>query len=414
MNFSLDVSVPALIMKLGRYPVHHGGVGAIRTLGRMGVPVYAVTEDRYTPAATSRYLRGSFVWPTSAAEDPGELVERLTGIGRSIGRRTLLLPTDEEAAILVAEHADELAPHFLTPPTPHGLTRRLASKKGLHELCLQHGVPIPATAFPADTAEVERFAATARFPVVAKNRDAFTRRTSPAVHGTTRVDHPEGLLALAAGWSRTPNVALQEYLPPEHTQDWIVHLHIGSDADSTVLFTGVKVRSWPPQAGMTACAYVVGNAELAGMSADLCRKIGFRGIGDLDWRFDRRDQQYKLLDFNPRIGAQFRLFETTDHIDVVRSLHLDMTGRRVPRGPQVEGRRLIVENIDIPARIAYHLHRSPAPKPPEQSNGTEYGWWAPDDPRPFFVMLARLVRPGVSHLVRVWRGRRRAQGKAKR
>ena len=48
--------VPALILKVGQYPLHSGGVGAIRTLGRMGVPVYATAEDRFTPAAVSRVL----------------------------------------------------------------------------------------------------------------------------------------------------------------------------------------------------------------------------------------------------------------------------------------------------------------------------------------------------------------------
>jgi D-aspartate ligase len=47
----LDRTVPALLVKVGRYPEHHGGVGVIRTLGRRGVPVHAMVEDRFTPAA---------------------------------------------------------------------------------------------------------------------------------------------------------------------------------------------------------------------------------------------------------------------------------------------------------------------------------------------------------------------------
>ncbi|NUO42057.1 MAG: ATP-grasp domain-containing protein, partial [Streptomyces sp.] len=56
MPFEPDREVPGLIVKFGDYPLHHGGVGAIRSLGRLGVPMYAITEDRYTPAAASRYL----------------------------------------------------------------------------------------------------------------------------------------------------------------------------------------------------------------------------------------------------------------------------------------------------------------------------------------------------------------------
>ena len=72
-------------------------------------------------------------------------------------------------------------------------------------------------------------------------------------------------------------------------------------------------------------------------AARFCRAIGFSGIADLDWRLDRRDGRYKLLDFNPRVGAQFRLFETDAGIDVVRALHLDLTGRPVPAGAQENG-----------------------------------------------------------------------------
>ena len=71
---------------------------------------------------------------------------------------------------------------------------------------------------------------------------------------------------------------------------------------------------------MTACAYVVDNPELAEISAaEFIKRIGFTGIVDLDWRFDRRDGRYKLLDFNPRMGAQFRLFENEAGVDVVRA-----------------------------------------------------------------------------------------------
>ncbi|GAA1357134.1 hypothetical protein GCM10009612_24680 [Streptomyces beijiangensis] len=96
---------------------------------------------------------------------------------------------------------------------------------------------------------------------------------------------------------------LQEYLPREDAEDWIVHAYFGSEAEPLALFTGVKVRSWPPHAGMTALAYVVDNPELSALAAQFIKQIGFSGVVDLDLRFDRRDGQYKLLDFNPRMGG---------------------------------------------------------------------------------------------------------------
>ncbi|MFJ7096408.1 ATP-grasp domain-containing protein [Streptomyces mirabilis] len=407
MPVDADRNVPGLIVKFGDYPLHHGGVGAIRSLGRLGIPMYAITEDRYTPAAASRYLRRAFVWPTTGTEEPERLVEGLLRIGARIGRPTVLVPTDEEAAVLIAEHQEELGERFLFPRVDAKLPRRLASKQGLHELCVEHGIPSPAAAFPQSYEEIVAFAESARFPIVAKNREAFVRRSQPAVNGTTRIATREGLLSLARNWGDQPGVILQEYLPREEAEDWIVHAYFDADSTPLAMFTGVKVRSWPPHAGMTANAYVVDNPELADLAARFIKQIGFSGVIDLDLRFDRRDGQYKLLDFNPRMGAQFRLFENESGIDVVRAMHLDLTGRTVPEGEQRAGHRYIVENIDLPALLAYRRSGYTTPHAPARASGTELAWLAGDDLRPFFTMLARFVRPGARHLYQLWRTNRR-------
>ncbi|MFJ9540516.1 ATP-grasp domain-containing protein [Streptomyces sp. NPDC101225] len=410
MPFDADRDVPGLIVKIGDYPLHHGGVGAIRSLGRLGVPMYAITEDRYTPAASSRYLKKAFVWPTTGTEDPERLVEGLIRIGRRIGRPTVLVPTDEEAAVLIAEHQDALAGRFLFPPVEPALPRRLASKQGLHELCVEHGIPSPTAAFPQSHDDIVTFADKARFPVVAKNREAFLRRRRPAVNGTTRIATRDGLLLLARDWGEQPGVILQEYLPREEAEDWIVHAYFDRDCTPLAMFTGVKVRSWPPHAGMTANAYVVDNPELADLAGRFIKQIGFTGIIDLDLRFDRRDGQYKLLDFNPRMGAQFRLFENESGVDVVRAMHLNLTGRTVPEGEQRAGHRYIVENIDLPALLAYRRSGYTTPHAPARASGTELAWLAGDDPLPFVTMLARFVRPGAKHLYQLWRTNRRGSG----
>ena len=67
----IDQTVPALLVKVGRYPIHHGGLGVMRTLGRLGVPVYALSDRRYTPAVWSRYLAGTVPWSATGQEDLG-------------------------------------------------------------------------------------------------------------------------------------------------------------------------------------------------------------------------------------------------------------------------------------------------------------------------------------------------------
>ena len=397
----IDRSVPCLMMKIGPSPLHHGCVGAVRSLGRLGVAVYAVTEDRLTPTARSRHLRRGFVWPTTGAEDPDALLDGMIAIAQRIGTRSVVVTTDDESALLVAEHADELRDAFLLPAVDPALPRRLASKGGLARLCAEHGVPAPASARPSTRAELLERAAAIGFPVVLKNDAAFERLARPAVHGTTVVADAAALERLAAGWSQMPGVVVQELLPYDRAEDWIVHVYCGDDDARLLSFTGVKLRSLPPYAGVTAVSLSVENAPLRELAVAFCQAIGFRGIADMDWRLDLRDGRYKLLDFNPRVGAQFRMFDTHDGVDVVRALHLDLSGRPLPIGRQIDERRFVVGNLALPAWFGYRkAHTTLERYDHRRGGGVERAWLAADDPLPGVITAVRSLRPLAGLLVR--------------
>jgi predicted ATP-grasp superfamily ATP-dependent carboligase len=398
--------VPALIFQIGADPVFSGPLGVVRTLGRVGVPVQAITEPGVSPVGSSRYCGRRFVWRATARDDPGLLAAGLREVGRQIGRPSVIIPVDDESAVLVGEYAVELSEYFLFSQMRSGLPRQLASKSSLYTLCQEYAVPTPATIVPASADQAAAFAGEAAFPVVVKNAMVWDRGGRNAVgvspgassSGTRVLYHPRELLNLLPPDGQEPGLIIQEHIPVEQSEDWFVHLYCDANSDCILLFTGLKVRSWPPTAGSTACGYSISNPCLAEMSERFCKEIGYTGIADLDWRLDLRDGQYKLVDFNPRVGNQFRLFETEAGIDVVRALHLDLTGRDVPRARQVGQRRIVVEHIDIPARIAYRrLGQQAGPAQPaslmkrRKTTSTEFAWLAADDPLPALAVLTRVI-----------------------
>jgi D-aspartate ligase len=390
----LDPSVPAVLVKVGRYPMHHGGLGAARSLGRLGVPVYALTERRYTPAARSRYVTGLVDWSTTGHEDPAELVDRLCTVGKSLGRKAVPYATDDEAAILLAEYADVLRDHFLLPDVPAHLPRRLNSKRGLYEACLALGIDAPRTVFPRTPDDL----AGLTFPVIAKNTEPFGRLTRPLVPGTVRIDSETELLSRFSGIGDLDGLLLQEYLPFEDGEDWFCHFV--TDADGTTVFnvSARKLRSWPPGAGWTAYAQVEHNPAVTGLCDHLAKSLGWQGIGDVDIRYDRRTGRYHLLDFNPRIGAQHSVAATEAGVDPVRALHLVLTGRPVPQAPPDTNRQIVIETVDHRARRAYRS--LPATVTPRPGLRTVHGWWARDDVAPYGLMLARGAYGAVANL---WR-----------
>ena len=142
-----DAIAPVLVLKLTRNVLHHGAVGLIRSLGRIGVPVFSVVEDRFTPPAVSKYLTASFTWDTRGL-DVQRLLEGMAAIGDRLGRPAIVIPTDDVGAIFVAEQADTLKRWFLFPKLPTTLPRTLADKRALYGLCERIGVE-PAIRRPA-------------------------------------------------------------------------------------------------------------------------------------------------------------------------------------------------------------------------------------------------------------------------
>ncbi len=353
-DVDVDREVPALLLKVGQYPIHSGGLGVIRTLGRLGIGVYAITEPGLTPAAASRYCTEAFTWRATGQENQDDLIAGLRAAGRQIGRPAVVVPVDDESAVLVAENQAELAGQFLFPPVRAGLPRELASKPGLFELCAKHGFPAPASVAPRSMAEVAEFAATATYPLVVKNAEVWERRQRPVVPGTTAVRTEGELLGAAARFCLTasrPGCSCRSTCRQSTRRTGSCTCTATPSLAAGCSAPGSRPARGRPNAGVTACAYSISNPGLAALAADFCAKIDFVGVADLDVRLDLRDGQYKLVDFNPRAGNQFRLFETRAGIDVVRALHLDLTGRPIPRAPQVEGRRIIVEHADRPGQV---------------------------------------------------------------
>lgn len=426
----LNRGLPVLVVRVGHSPLlNHGAVGAVRSLGRLGVPVHALTEDRSAPIGYSRYLARSFVWPVTGGEDPSLLAARLRRICTRLDRLpAVALPTSDEAAVLLAEHRDELADVLIQPTIAPDLPRRLVDKYAMFELCSELDLPTPR-AYAADSVgaffeAVERLG----LPVVVKNADLAGRLGNPAVSTTTKLSTPQEVEVLADALERGgfKRLLVQEFVPedtspPETGQapDWFAHVYCASDGGIPLVFTGRKLHNWPPGAGVTARGVAVDNPRLAELARQTCQSLGYRGIGDMDWRYDPRDDTYKLVDFNPRLGAQAQLFTTTDGVDLVRALHLDMSGRPVPEGRQVDGRELFVEHLDAAAtavelrrRVGGEVNGSASggarrsvgawPTPPVTRR--EPAWFAWDDPLPFVVVTARFGRNILIKALR--RGRR--------
>ena len=328
----IDTSTPVLVLtaspRARRAP--HSTLGILRSLGRLGVPVHTVDSNPRGPSSSSRYLRRRFIFDLPSAS-PEATVEHLLRAGYRLGSRAVLIPTWDDISILVAEAYPALQERFILPHQPDGLSRALCSKKEMHRLAVAHGVPTPHASFPASIDDVYSFAANATFPVMVKG--IFGNRLNERAGRTLFIaKRLEGLVRLYRDLEDPghPNLMLQEYIPGGDDAGWLFNGYF--DADSECLFglTARKIRQTPAYAGTTSLGVCFPNATVDELTRRWMKALGYSGMLDLDYRYDARDGQYKILDVNPRIGSTFRLFVGRHGLDVARAHYLDMTGQPVP------------------------------------------------------------------------------------
>ncbi|TXS57860.1 ATP-grasp domain-containing protein [Streptomyces sp. t39] len=389
----LDPAVPALVLRLDRNPFHHGTLGAVRSLGRAGVEVHAVVESARSPVARSRHLHRAHPRPPGAPE-PDALVRTLLAVADRIGRPAVLVPMDDLGAIRVAEHADALAGRYLLPAQPPGLPGRLADKAELAKVCAEAGIPHPDTFVPASAAEAADTVRRIGVPLVAKWSRPWLLDPATGLRSTSLVASPAAAARLyerrtAAG----STLLLQRYLPERPHSDWFFHGCFGAGAVCLHGGTGRKELSWPPRTGLTALGRWKAEETVTTAALRLARHTGYQGILDLDFRRDTGGGCL-LLDANPRPGAQFRLFTGEDGLDVVRALHLDLTGRPVPPSAGRPGRVFVAENYALLS--AFASARPGRGVRLRARRGVETAWFARDDPAPFAAMAGAWLGRGLA------------------
>jgi D-aspartate ligase len=386
MNTSVPVVVFSCAVANQGVSRAYGALGVARTLGRLGVPIYTVTDKGLWPVSSSRYWKKVFRWDLSAPVEESQLF--LRDVARTVGARPVLLAATDRTAAFVAKNSAALEEHFVFPKVSPELLRLLSNKSEMARTAKANGIPAPETSFPQSREDVEKFLEEARFPIVLKGANpllpfgTIKEIIGDAKKLLARIDE-----AAAAG---PPNLILQEYIPGGDDCVWMCNGYFNHDSDCLATLTGKKLRQWPPHAGIASLAEAAPNETVAATTRRFMKAVGYQGLVGIGYRYDARDGRYKVLDINPRVSGVFRLFVAADGMDIVRMAYLDLTQQAVPPVTIPPGRKWMMEE-DFVSALQYAWQGKLTFKQWRESlrGVKEWLWLSPDDVIPFVVWCWR-------------------------
>jgi len=381
----VDRSVPALLVRTGQPMWDYGALATVRSLGRLGVDVYVLALPDERELLTSRFLKAVIGEPVNPTAQPRLQAEQLNSAVATIGQPCVAIAGDDESAVLIAEQRENLDSRLLSAAISASLPRSLSDKVSLGTLAAQVNVPYPPFIETDNVELLNDFVGRVGPPWVLKSPAPYARLSDQTVTRTVVVHDRADLEPWVEQARHGNRIFVQKYLRTVDSQTW--YAAGVSTRDEVRVWTGRKVLDYPAQTGIGVVNVARPDAMLSTHVTNLVREIGYLGAFDTDWILDPAMRRAELIDFNPRRGAQFRTFQTTQGLDVVRGIHLASTDRPLPRGEQIMGLVHTVENLAPLRGPAAFPWRYRAPGIP-----IEFSWYARDDMAPARAMASQMAR----------------------
>jgi predicted ATP-grasp superfamily ATP-dependent carboligase len=272
-------------------------LGAVRGLGRRGVPVWVVrSADDHGLAGTSRFSRRCLRWPDGEESRLSFLAD--LGDREGLAGWTLFPTADATAAFVARRHADLAGRFRLT--TPAWSSFRWAYDKRLtYDLASTLDVPHPATFRPRSREEAADFSG--RYPAILKPATK-PRLNLPREKAWLVRDRAELLARYAevAPLAEPGALMVQELVPGIGGQLSLAALCRAGQPLVTVV--AERVRQYPMDFGRSS-SYVetIDAPEVEALGRRVLAGLGCDGLVEVEFKRDRGDGLCKLLDINLRL-----------------------------------------------------------------------------------------------------------------
>lgn len=304
-------------------------LGAIRSLGRRGVEVYAL--DYHFPTAyalASRYVKHKILCPDINTDEQG-LVDFLLKFGQGFKEKPVLLATGDSYALMVSRNADLFKQYYLFPAMPDGLLEQIIDKKGLHELAVKHNLLEPKTFIVGPHSDLNAVAAAIPYPCIIK----------PALsHKFVKVfrkkclfaDNREELLtALQVALDSKLEVMVQEVIPGFDDQMYVYDLYVNRKGQATHSLTAQKLRQFPINFGSSTLTHHLHDEKLATIGLEYMKRLNYRGYGEIEFKKHPVNGKYYLIEINARLSTLNILFDKCG-VEFTYAMYCDLIGEPLP------------------------------------------------------------------------------------
>jgi D-aspartate ligase len=288
-------------------------VSAARSLSREGARVHAL-GDASDPVRASRHCH-EFV---DVGARKGVADRYLTWLSEDGPRAGAVLPCDDDGLEMIARNRALLVEWGYSPiEADDDVLLAMLDKDRTYELSRKAGVPTPRTATVRTHEEAMAAADEFSYPCALKplSSHEFAQHFG-ILKKVLLVDSREELLR---EFERTLEVGVEmlvtEIVPGGDDQYFSYYSYLDENGEPLYHFCKRKLRQWPVHFGLTTYHLSIWDPRVAELGLKFFQGVGLRGVGNVEFKLDPRDGEYKIIECNHRFTAAS---------DLVRHTGIDM------------------------------------------------------------------------------------------
>ncbi len=313
--------IPAVVLGVNYYI----GLSAVRALGRENIPVIAMDHDPQAYGFSSKYIQERVLIPRINQDGEEAVITFLIDFVKGLHYKPVLIPSADEYAVMISKHSQRLQDYFLFPELPQGLIADLVNKRTLYQYAEALGIPAPKTFYPRTRDAIDDIKGQVAYPCLIKpelshefikifRRKAFTANDSHELADILmRVDE--------AGQS----VMVQEIIPGPDSQMYTYDAYFDQKGEPVKVFTNRKKRQFPVYFGASTLTETVNEPRIIELGETFLKKLGYRGIVEIEFKLDPRRDTFYMIEINPRV-TNFNSAILDCGINMPAALYYDMLG----------------------------------------------------------------------------------------
>jgi predicted ATP-grasp superfamily ATP-dependent carboligase len=272
-----------------------------RYLAKKNIDVFVLGEKKsFNITKYSRYCKKYFNGPNPKKHEKLYINSVLNILIQE--KINIFIPVSHIATEIASKYKKKINKISKTEVADHNKIEIALNKKSTYELAEKIGVPCPKTFYPKSVEEIEKISQKINYPsvikwllevggnivVMARNKQELIKKYREICQ---KYNPPPNLLPM-----------IQEFIPSLKNELYCFSV-IYQKSKCKKMFMQKQIRNTPVNGGACSFAKSCYIPEIKNYSIKLLNNLNWHGVALIEFKLDKRDNLFKLMEINPKFWA---------------------------------------------------------------------------------------------------------------